>query len=454
MPEETLTAAPPVETDAASSTAEVETTATDTETPDTSVEETPAEESSAPEQTESEETESPQPDAEEDILADFQGSIGAQLRELAKQAPGLTDILNKFPNVRNAIANKFRREAAFSEVWGTVAEARAMRDAFPRGVEDVNHVMQELDELGQIDGAFYGGKTGDMIAHMEKADRQATVSLLKEAPKHLARLDPDAYSELFSGILGTTLQHNRTRGLDPIRRAYERAKANGDTESQNDLADAFNYLNSFGQKRTDDSPEAKRLREREAEFERRQTASEKQDTDRFVSSFSSESEKMQRQIVEQSALFKKLPSSVKPEKRTRMMNDVMSRVRAHLEASRPFMTQIRSAYLSKDLKACLEIQKGAWKEWVVNRFVRQVLAEETPAIIQGNNAANAAKRAAAANTRIATSSSRRPQTPAAGKDKRTRPSEYTMEEIMSGKVPDEVMDAYINSQRVRGRGAA
>jgi hypothetical protein len=448
MAEEQVTATP-VETGADTASADVETTATETDATQEVAEETPAEEQdSATEQTESEEESPEEPALTEEELAEFRGSAGARLREMYKQAPGLKELVDKYPKVRDQLGVLARRDAALRDQNLTVAELKEYRERLPNGLQDLNTIEQELGELGTIDNAFYQGNGGELINHMWSADPQATIKTLKAVPQLWARLDPDSYNEAFSAIIASTLSKDRI--ADVALRAYNRAKQAGDQAGQDDAADLYNYLQSFGKKAEDESPAAKRLREKEEAFNRTTQESAKRSAESFNATFIAESSKFQREAISQNPIFKKLPQGVSEAKKARMVDLIRSQITAHLQRSRAFMNQLTPAYNSMNLAKALEIQKGpqGWQPWIVNMYVRKVLAEETPGLIEGTNAANAKKRQAAARTGISNRAPAKQQTPAGKQDKRSRPSDFTMEEIMSGKVPEHIMDAYIAN---RGR---
>ena len=455
MAEEQVSAVP-VDTGAGAA-ADVETTATETDATDVA-EETPAEEQdSATEQTDSESTEEESPEEStvtEEDLADFKGSAGARIREMCKKTPGLKELLAK-PDAKyfaDQLGVLARRDAALRENNLTVAELNEYRQRLPNGLQDLNTIEQELGELGTIDNAFYQGNGSELINHMWSADPQATIKTLKATPQLWARLDPESYNETFSAIIASTLSKDRI--ADVALRAYNRAKQAGDQAGQDDAADLYNYLQSFGKKAEDETPGAKRLREKEEAFNRTTQESAKKSAETFNATFVAESAKFQRDTISQNPIFKKLPQGVSEAKKSRMVDLIRTQITSHLQRSRAFMNQITPAYNSMNLQKALEIQKGpqGWQPWIVNMYVRKILAEETPGLIEGTNAANAKKRTAAARTGISNRAPARPQTPANKQDKRSKPSDFTMDEIMSPdfeKKHPGVLDAYLAN---RGRG--
>jgi hypothetical protein len=431
----------PVETDAASSPAEVETQVTETE-PEGSEVETETQPDSATRTEESADKESPQnaKDKEED-LGEWSGSAGAKLRELTKLAPELNAVLAKYPNVKNEIAGAFRRSAAIREL-GTIAEIRELRDHFPRGVEDAKQVLAELEDYGQLDNAFYGkDRDGNYTGHANfikerlwSNDPAATVSLLKTVPKQWAELDPASYNEVFGSIMASTFSQDRI--LDTIADAYNREKTAGNADAAKSLAHVWNYLDKFGKKPDADNPEAQRLARERAEFNRTRSQSQVADQQRFHNSFMADSMKMQKELIAKHPDISKLPEAIPEAKKARIVEEIRSRIVKHLQKSHSFMNSLGPAYEAQDLKRTQDIQRSAWSQaWLLNKYVREVLAEETPSIVQGNRAVNGAKKAAAARTGLSTQRQNGQPKPA-GQPPKKKLSDFTTQEIVAGMADD------------------
>lgn len=436
MPEDqTIVAAPPADSSVAD-VAEVDAPVTDTEVAvdEPAIEEPSAEgENSAAEQdSEAQETEQSEEQQEKpDELAEFKGSAGARLRELCKAAPGLSGVLDKFPKVRDSIVASLKVQSALRDQNISFAELREYRERLPNGLQDLQTIEQELGELGRIDGAFYGKRGGELVSYMHQADPEAAIAMFRELPKQWARLDPESYRETFSNIIAATIRNDRI--LEPAYRAYQAAKAAGNEQVAQDIAQLYNYLNSFG-KQEDDSPEMRRVREREQNASRKEQESATRQQEGFHANFLNESQRFQRQLVRNNPIFKKLPQAIPEAKKARMIEEIRNKIVDHLGRSRSFMAQMEPAYRSMDMQKCLDVQRGSqgWQPWIVNMYVRRVLAEETPGIVEGNRAANATKRAAAARTGIANRAPSKPSAPAKPGDKRKSANDFTIEQIMRG----------------------
>ena len=449
MAEETAVAAAPVETPAASAPAEVETVETDTsEVPEVETPETPEGEEPSPEQPDAEKTEESPEEPKDEELAEFRGSDGAMLRELYKKAPGLQDLLTKFPYVQGRISALARRDAALREQNITVAELNEYRERLPNGLQDLATIEQEVQELGQIDEAFYNKQGGTLIKHMHEADPEAAIALFKEIPLQWSRLDPDSYNDTFAAIVDSTFKRDRI--AETALRAYRRAEQKGDKDQMEDAAALYNYLQSFGKKDVEETPQARRLREDREAFHRERQDGQKKSYETFSQTYLGEAKKFESDMVRNSPLFKKLPQAITEAKKSRMVDMIRQQVRQHLTKSPAFMAQWRPAHNSMNLEKALQAVKGpqGWQPWLVNMYVRRILAEELPGIIEGNNAANGKKRSAAARTAI---SNRPPQkTPSPASKPANR--EYTMEEIMAPDFETKnpgVLDALLEKQRAR-----
>jgi hypothetical protein len=383
------------------------------------------------------------PPVKEPELAEFQGTVSARLKELDKRAPGLSAHLNKFPQVRDAIAATFRREAAFRELYpGGLQEAQALREAFPRGMDDVQQVLSELDEIGNLDGAFYtrnpdGTYPGhqDFIANLASQDKAATVALLKRTPAEWAKLDPESYNQAFSGLMARTFENDRVYEHMDILADIAKELKNPDLTAR--IQQLQGYLTGFKpqRKRNDDelTPRERELKAREEEINRRDAQTNKETGERFHQTLVGEYHKFARDLISGHALIKNLPKAITPVKKQAIVDAVRKRVAAHLEKSRPFKAAFDRAYVARDQKAAMEAQKNYWTPWLVNMYVRKVLAEETPGLVAGSQARPGAKGAA----KPAPSNGKpAPRTKAyQGADKRWyRPdgSPYTTQEVLRG----------------------
>jgi len=331
-------------------------------------------------------------------LAEFQGTVSARLKELDKRAPGLSAHLNKFPQVRDAIAATFRREAAFRELYpGGLQEASELREAFPRGMEDVKQVLGELDEIGQLDGAFYtrdaqGNYPGHMqfIENLAAQDKDATIALLKRTPGEWAKLDPESYNEAFSGIIHRTLETDRV--YEHMEILEDIAKELKNQELSTRVGQLQNYLSRFGPKKAKEPTEAERKFNAEREqFRREQGERAKEEGERFGQSVHAEAYKFAQERVGAHQLIKNLPKTIPAAKKQEIITKIAKWIGAHLDKLRPFKAAFTAAWQARDMKAIQEVQKNYWTPWLLNMYTRKVLSEETPGLVAGSQARPGAK---------------------------------------------------------------
>jgi len=321
-------------------------------------------------------------------LSEFTPHVSSRLRELTKKSPQLGAAMNSNPDVKNTLEATFRREAAYREIFPTVAEAREMREALPNGIQDLQSLQAEVNELAEIDKNFVtkdatGRFTGHtaIIQNMHQQDPVAFSALVKTGVQEWAKLDPDAYNHHFSQVLTSTLRQDGM--LSFMDQIVERTASSDDAGLKKAIGDLVGYLKSFGQDTggKELSPEAQRLKEREQALDVKEQNRIKQEGENFHRTFVAESVKLQKQIVAEHPLIKRLPQSIPVQKRERIIEEVRSRIKAHLNKNPTFMRNLTPAYNSMDLQKTLDIQKNAWKaQWLLNAYVRKVLAEETPGL--------------------------------------------------------------------------
>lgn len=323
----------------------------------------------------------------DDGLAEFRGSITARFKQIEKDAPGLSAFLDKFPKAKDAISATFRREAAYREL-GTVQELREFREAFPRGRADVEETFKELGEIEQLDRAFdtrdaegnYSGHP-QLINDWFNRDRQAATALFRTLPREWARLDPQGYSDVMGKVVGATF---RQQGIPQfVGRLQKAAEKAGQGELAEQLAELAGWIGGFTETRTSEpSPEDRRLQGERQALDRDKAEQRKESANRFHASFMSESAKLQQELVEKNPLLQRLPKTIPEQKRKDIVSKVMARVRDHLSKNSSFMRNLKPAYQRMDMKAVLDIQRHAWSQpWLVNSYIRKVLAEETPGIV-------------------------------------------------------------------------
>ncbi len=416
--------------------------------PEPELEETPAEEvvETPPEdETPSgEETppgeEPPAKPAPKEELAEFKGTVSARLKHLDKQAPGLAAHLKKFPQVRDAIAATFRREAAFRELYpGGLVEAQALRDAFPRGMDDVNQVMAEIQEVEGLDSKFYtqgddGSYPGhaDFIENLAAQDKDATIALLKKAPTAWAKLDPESYNETFSGIMARTLTNDRV--YEHMEILTEIAKELKNPELTQRVSQLASYLAGFQPKRAKEpTDEERRIKAERVALDREKAERSKEEGARFHQSFVAESIKFQKDLIAAHPLMKRLPETIPANKKAAMIEDIRKRIVTHLDKIRPFKAAFNAGYQARDQKAVMEAQRNYWTGWLLNLYVRRVLSEETPGLVTASQAKPGVKPAAKPGAKPAPAG---PKKAYQGSDRRWYRGDgtpFTTQEVLRGK---------------------
>lgn len=355
-------------------------------------------------------TEQPE-QAEEEDLSEFTGSVAARLRELAKTSPALAQAMAENPKLRDTLAATFRREEGFREAFATVAEAREMREMFPRGIEDAQQLVAEIEEVAELDGLYY---SNDPVSHeqfirnLHEQDPQTFRSLLSTLPQVWAKLDPDGYQKVFSGILGATFE---SEGLPTFAQSLRQAAESGDTEKVKALAtELAGWVDKFTPKakRTLD-PREQELERREKELADRGRAETQKQREAFNASFTQSEVKNQTDAI-QKLIGSRLPKALSEARRTRITEDIRAGIVKYLGTSRPFMRALKAAFDEGDMNKALAVSKSAWSR-LLPGVARRVLNEETQNIVQGNRETVARKRVAAARTEVGGAAPSRPQTP-------------------------------------------
>ena len=396
MIEETLVA--PAETEAASSTAEV---SIPTETTEQSVAPPVEEEiqsTSEAEQPVDEQQPEPETTGDED-LSEFHGSVAARMREMCKKAPEMNAVFQKYPQVRDSVAASFRREAGYREAWPTVAEAQQVREYFPRGVEDVQQLISEVEEVGQQDSLFYSRdpeQQGQLVRNMYQSDPKATESLLENLPRVWAEISPASYQKTFQSIISSTFSENGLFSLaSEVKTLRDSGKAQEAGAAFDELLKLLDgYAPSNGNKRRD--PERDKFDRERKEFEKKQAQDAENKKAEFKSDLATaEIDSVTRDI--KALLGNRLPKTLSPEKTERIIKEIRQRTFTFIAKSRPFMNARQSAMDKGDIKAAVGISQTAWKR-ILPMMMRKVLAVDTPTIVTGTKTANDKKRQAASRT--------------------------------------------------------
>lgn len=323
---------------------------------------------------------------------DFKGLVSKRLVALKKEAPELTAVFQKYPKVQEQVEAAFRRDMAYRELYPTVAEARQMREQFPGGMSDVEQLLTDVKEVETLDQNFYskdrdGQYSGHrtIIDNLFSDDRDAAVALFKTVPKEWARLDPDSYREVMGQIVGATLA--RAEIPEMISEMMEAAKEAKQDGLAKQLSKVLNWASGFLREKSAPSEEERRVQADRAQFNRERQDRQKEDRQRFGQTFVRESRKLQMDVIQKHPAIKALEKApgISPEKRSRIQELVRGRIEKYLAASPSFMRKLRAEHSAGNLKGTLDLQKVQWQyPWILNKFVREVLREETPAMVRQN----------------------------------------------------------------------
>jgi hypothetical protein len=332
-----------------------------------------------------------QREPEDKDTADLKGLVSRRILALKKEAPGLTEIFKQHPKVQEQIEAAFRRDMGYREL-GTIADFRSFREEFPGGMQDVQQLREELSEVEQLDQNFYGrdqqgnynGHT-NLISNLFNDDRDAAVALFRSVPKEWARLHPESYNEVMSSIVGATLQRSEIpEWLTECRDAAKAAKQDGLAASLDKL---LRWSTGFLKQKQAPSEEERRIQTQREHLERDTNQRKQEDFTRFKQTFFSESDKLQLSIVRKHPAIAEMlgTKALSDQKKNEIVRGVQAKIREHLKTSRAFMSKLRPAYHSGNLDESLKLQKAQWSyPWILNKFVRAVLAEQAPTLVRQN----------------------------------------------------------------------
>lgn len=325
---------------------------------------------------------------------DLKGAVSRRLQAFAKKSPAIAQLLKDPANKEftDFVEATARRDMAYRELYPTVAEARQMREQFPGGMSDVEQLLTDVKEVETLDQNFYtkdreGNYSGHrtIIDNLFSDDREAAVSLFRTVPKEWARLDPDSYREVMGQIVGATLA--RAEIPEVIGEMIEAAKEAKQDGLAKQLNKVLNWMGGFLKEKSAPTEEERRIQSDRAQFNRERQDRQKEDRNRFAQTFVRESRKLQVDVIGKHPAIKALEKApgITPEKRSRIQELVRGRIEKYLAASPSFMRKLRAEHSAGNLKGTLDLQKVQWQyPWILNKFVREVLREETPAMVRQN----------------------------------------------------------------------
>jgi hypothetical protein len=329
---------------------------------------------------------------EEPEVSEFKGFASSRVRALTQQSPKLAEALKENPQIQQEIEARFRRDAAYREMFPTVAEARQMRERFPNGLADVQALEADVKEVEQLDQLFYTKDTeGNYAGHaqvldnMFRDDREATLSFLRTVPKEWARLDRDSYNEVNGQIVGATLAG---RGVfEFLNDQIETARAAKQDGIAGGLTKLLNVLEGYTKAKPLPSDAEQSLARDRQKFQRETAQRTQEEGNRFHQSFVSESKKLQLDIIGKHPAMARLAkvSTISETKRGEIAGKVRAEMEKFLSNSASFMRKLKPAHASRNLQETIDLQKAAWSQtWLLNAMVRKVLRVETPALVNQN----------------------------------------------------------------------
>jgi hypothetical protein len=335
---------------------------------------------------------------------DFKSAVSRRLQTVIKKsspalAQALKDPANKeFADFVEATA---RRDMAFRELYPTIAEARQMREQFPNGMADVEQLLTDVGEVEELDRSFYGRDArGEYVAHPNliqnwyQDDPQAMQSLFRTAVQLMPRLDPDTYREVGSSIVAATLASSEIpEWLGELVQAADDPKNLPQIKAQ--LAKLQRWSQGFGKRKAEPTEEERRIQGQREQFKRETDERAKADTQRFRQSLNTDSHKLQQQIIRKHPAVAGLlaTKALTEQKKSEIIGKIQAAIQGHLKNSRAFISKYKAALQSGNAKECMDLQRVAWNyPWVLNKFVRQVMATETPNLVRQNREKTGASR--------------------------------------------------------------
>jgi hypothetical protein len=329
---------------------------------------------------------------EEPEVQEFKGSVSARLKNLTKQAPELGQVFQKYPKLQEQIEATFRREAALREVFPTVAEARQMREHFPNGLADVQQLHADVAEVETLDKDFYTrDREGNFPGHtkiidgMFADDREAAVSLFRSLPKEWARLDRESYNEVMGKVVGVTLDNSRA-----VADLADALESKDPKRIEASATKFLNWADAFSREKPRPSADEERLNRDRASFKQQTAERDREEGQKFHTSFVSESRKLQMQTIKGHPAVKRLLESktVTEQKKSDIVEQVRQSMEKLLGKSSSFMRKLQPLYKSRNMDEVLKLQKSAWgQQWLLNRMVRSVFAKEIPQLVTSNREA-------------------------------------------------------------------
>lgn len=325
-------------------------------------------------------------------LSEFGSMVSSRLREYTKKSPELAAAMQKDPNLKNTFEGVFRRDAAYRELFPTVAEAREYREAFPNGMQDVKDLMATVQELETLDtriadkgvnGEYPGHR--DVIHDIWSENRESAVALMRTAIREWPREDSESYNSILSGIIGATFQAEGIPGFVGNLKAIATDIKN--PQLNNLIEQLEGWVGGFLQdpnRQQQQSPEAQRLKAEREQIAKERAENEKSSSNQFNQTTGQQVGTMQRGVIEGHPLIKQLAKTVPAEKRGRIVQEIQKRLHEAIGKNPAFTRQFNAKFKARDSAGCLDLAKKMCSQpYVLNSIVRKVLTEEAGTLTQG-----------------------------------------------------------------------
>ena len=217
----------------------------------------------------------------------------------------------------------WEQHQGYREVFPTVAEARAVKELFPGGVEEARQARARSEEVDRIDDAYFSGDPrgqAQLAAYLLETNPRAFQTMLAQAARVLAERDPAAWRALAQQSTEAAGKPAGTEG----QAAMPVPPKSGPSAADDSLR--------AGAAQTELARERAELDRERQEFRAEQYASFQQSANDAVVT-------QVRQTIEQSVAGV-LPATVPDGARTRIAADIFGEINTALQNDRALTRQV------------------------------------------------------------------------------------------------------------------
>lgn len=264
----------------------------------------------------------------------------------------------------------WEQHQAYREIFPTVAEARAVKEFFPGGLEEARQALARVEEFDRIDDAYFGADPrgqAQLVEYLLANNPQAFQRMLGEAARVLAERDPVAY------------------------RAFARQFADG-TQGDGEISRSAPFADTQG--RQDDKQNALRDPSAELALAREQLNRERQEFraaqySSFQQSANDAVVGQVRQAIEQTVAGV-LPATVADGARKRIAEVIFSEVNATLQNDRALTRQVatllRSWQFTDEVKQQVANLIFGRARTLLPAVAKRVVSDWTSSVLSANRA--------------------------------------------------------------------